>query len=284
MTRMSPLLLAVAALASATRAEGPAWEFNPGQAPLRYTVSLEHEESGNDRDKIVLDLAVQLDLKSVSPAGDGIWEITLAEVKAERNVDGRRHAFDSTKGKAAPEPLAPFAEMAGKKILATVARGGDLKGVSGALERVPSPGDFMAEGANRDKLLAEALLGDLVAKLFRLPGAGGYRCGVVCVLGNAVAGCHLSESTELRQESATKKDGVACVRRTWADRLESDGGSIRAGGKTLTLREGDAGTGQGEGIYAPGYPVSLKDKVEYEMPTASRTAKFKRTVEVNPAR
>ncbi|MCK6459262.1 MAG: hypothetical protein L6Q95_05135, partial [Planctomycetes bacterium] len=147
--------------------------------------------------------------------------------------------------------------------------------------RVPGPGDFLMEGADRDKVLADALVAEIVVKLFRLPGAGGYRCGVVCLLGKAVAGCHLSEETEMKQESATRHDGAACLRRTWTGTLASEGGSLRAGGATLTLREGEAGTVRGEGIHAPGHPVSIKETIEYEMPTPARTAKVKRSLEIN---
>jgi hypothetical protein len=272
------LVLAIGTFASGARAGAPAWEFAAGQAPLRYEASVRHEEGGADR--IALDLTLDLELKAVTPAGEGTWAITVAGVKVERNVDGRRHAFDSAKGKVAPPPVAPFAAFAGKSIDATVAPGGEVRSLAGAIARVPGPGDFLMEGADRDRVLADALLADLVVKLFRLPGAGGYRCGVVCVLGNAVAGCHLSETTVPKQESATRHDGVACVRRTWTGTLESDGGSLRAGGATLTLREGEAGTGRGEGTYAAGHPVSVKDTVEYEMPTPGRKAKFKRSLEI----
>lgn len=278
MARRTWLLLAIGTLTPTARAEAPAWEFAAGGAPLCYGVSLKHDESGSDR--ISIDLTLQLDLKAVNPAREGTWEISVLDLKVERNVDGRRHAFDSTKGKPAPQPVAPFAEFAGKRIDATVAPGGEVKSVAGALTRVPGPGDFLMEGADRDKVLADALLAEIVVKLFRLPGAGGYRCGVVCLLGKAVAGCHLSEETELKQVSATRHDGAPCVRRTWTGTLASEGGSLRAGGATLALREGEAGTGRGEGIHAPGHPVSLKETIEYEMPTPARTAKFKRSLEI----
>jgi hypothetical protein len=282
MSFMTRLMFAIGALASAVRADAPKWEFAAGQAPLRYEASLKHDEGGSDR--ISLDLTLQLDLKAVSPEGEGTWEITVVDVKVERNVDGRRHAFDSTKGKQAPQPVVPFADFAGKKVDAKVAPGGEVKSLAGALARVPGPGEFLMEGADRDKVLADALLGEIVVKLFRLPGAGGYRCGVICLLGEAVGGCHLSEKTELKQESATRHDGTPCVRRTWTGTLECEGGSLRAGRATLTLREGEIGTGRGEGIYAPGHPISLKDKVEYEMPTPARTVKFKRSIEIALAR
>ncbi len=279
MPRRIRLLLAIGMLAFTARAEAPAWEFAAGGAPLRYEVSLKHEEGGSDR--ISLDLTLQLDLKAVSAAREGTWDITAVHVKVERNVDGRRHAFDSAKGKPAPGPVAPFADFANGRIEATVMPGGEVRSLAGALTRVPGPGDFLMEGADRDKVLADALLAEIVVKLFRLPGAGGYRCGVICVLGRkAVAGCHLSEETELKEESATRHDGQPCVRRTWKGTLASEGGSLRAGGETLTLREGEAGTGRGEAIHAPGHPVSLKETIEYEMPTPARTAKFKRSLEV----
>lgn len=279
MPRRISLLLAIGTLASAARAEAPAWEFAAGGAPLRYEVSVKHEEGGSD--KISLDLTLQLDLKTVSAAREGTWEITVVDLKIERNVDGRRHAFDSAKGKPAPQPVAPFAGFAGGRIDATVAPGGEVKGLAGALTRVPGPGEFLMEGADRDKILADALLAEIVVKLFRLPGAGGYRCGVVCPLGpKAVAGCHLSEETELKEEAATRHAGAPCLRRTWTATLASEGGSLRAGGATLTLREGEAGTGRGEAIHAPGHPVSLKETIEYEMPTPARTARFKRSLEV----
>jgi len=277
-----PLAFFLGALAGAAGAEPPAWEFAAGQAPLRYTVRLRHDQSGNDSDRISLDLTMELTLKAVSPAGDGTWAIAVVDAQVERNVDGKRYAFDSTKGKPAPQPVLAFAEFTGKTIEATVARGGEVKSVSGALKSVPGPGDFMAEGADRDKLLADALLAEVVLKMFRLPGAGGYRCGVICMLGKAVAGCHLSEKIESKQESATRHDATQCVRRMWTETLESEGGSLRSGSATLTLREGEAGTGRGEGLYAPGYPVWLKDTVEYEMPTATRTARFKRSLEITP--
>jgi hypothetical protein len=278
MTRLIRFAFALGALAWTARGEAPAWEFAAGEAPLRYEVSVKHDESGTD--KVSLDLTLQLDLKAVSPEGEGTWEITVIDVKVERNALGRRHAFDSTKGKPAPQPVAPFADFAGKKIDATVTRGGEVKSLAGALTRVPGPGEFLVEGADRDKLLADALLAEIVVKLFRLPGGAGYRCGVICELGTSVAGCHLSEKTEVKQESATRHNGAACVRRTWTETLESEGGTLRAGGATLTLRAGEAGTGRGEGIHAPGHPVSLKDTVEYEMPTPARTAKFKRSIEI----
>jgi len=278
------LLFILCSLAAAAPADAPAWEFAALPAPLSYRVTLDHEENSNDRDKISLDLLLQLDCKTVSAAGEGTWEITVAGMKVERNVGGRLHVFDSTKGKPAPEPVLPFADVSGKKIVATVARGGEVKSLSGALTRLPGPGDFLMEGADRDKVLAEALLAEVVVKLFRLPGSGGYRCGVLCMLGKAVAGCHLKEKVELKQESATRRDGAECTRRTWTETLESEGGTLRSGGQTLTLREGEAGDGRGEGIYAPGHPVSIRDEVRYEMPTATRTARFKRTLEVKPER
>ncbi|HEX5136764.1 MAG TPA: hypothetical protein VFY93_07330 [Planctomycetota bacterium] len=283
MRRLFPLAFAVGTLAGAARAEAPTWEFAEGQAPLRYEASLEHDESGNDNDRISLDLTLQLDLREKSPEGEGTFEITVVGVKVERNVAGRRHAFDSAKGKSAPQPVAAFADFSGGTITATVARGGEVKSVGGALARVPGPGDFLAEGADRDKLLADALVAEVVVKLFRLPGAAGYRCGVICLLGKAVAGCHLTEKTEPKQESSTRHGGAPCVRRTWTETLESEGGTLRSGGATLALRKGEAGAGRGEGIYAPGYPVSIKDTVEYEMPTAARTAKFKRSLEITLA-
>ena len=117
---------------------------------------------------------------------------------------------------------------------------------------------------------AETALSSLYAKVDGAKGLGP----------KAVAGCHLSEETELKEEAATRHAGAPCLRRTWTATLASEGGSLRAGGATLTLREGEAGTGRGEAIHAPGHPVSLKETIEYEMPTPARTARFKRSLEV----
>jgi hypothetical protein len=270
-------LVAVALLATGARAERPEWTFDEAQEPIRYQVRLEHEEKGDDTDKVSLDLGLELRLRSVAE-GDGTWEVSIQHVDVERVVGGKKRAFDSRKKGREPAPAVRwFAELAEKKLDVTVSKGGDLKAVTGALAGVPGPGDFLAEGADLDKLVAEALLGEVVAKLFRLPGARGYGYGVICRLGNAVAGCHLSQETEQKREHPAKHG----VKREWAATLQSDGGSIRAGGVTLTLREGKAGGGSGTGVYAPGYLVSLEEKLEYEMPTPGRTAKFKRSLKVN---
>jgi hypothetical protein len=128
--------------------------------------------------------------------------------------------------------------------------------------------------------MGQALLGEVVVKLFRLPGARGYSYGVICPLGNAVAGCHLSQETKNEKEFPAKDGDVSCVKREWTAALQSDGGSFRAGGATLTLKAGVAGTGKGTGVYAPGYLVSLEERVAYDMPTANGVAKIKRSLQI----
>jgi hypothetical protein len=139
----------------------------------------------------------------------------------------------------------------------------------------------MSEGGDRDRMIGEALLGEVVVKLFRLPGGSSYAYGVICALGNAIGGCHLSDKTKMTRETPTKTPpGGGHVNRVWTSALESDGGSISAGGVTLKLTGGQVGTGKGSGVYGPGALVSLDDLVQYEMPTAVRTAPFKRALKI----
>lgn len=281
------LLLAIGTFVATANAQAPAWKFDEDQPPLTYQVRLQHEE-GKGVDLVLLEVTLRTNLKAVSAEGDGTFELTWAGVKVSRTVAGKKHIYDSAKPGAAPSPeIAGFADVAGKTATAVVSSGGELKSLQGALSRVPSPGDFMAEGADRHRLMAEALLGEMVVKLFRQPGTRCYSYGVICPLGNAVAGCHLAEQTKVTKESVTvecegptKMSGGCYVTRIWTSTVESDGGSVQAGGVTLTLKEGQAGVGKGTGIYRPGCLVSLDESVAYEMPTPSGTVKFKRALKI----
>lgn len=281
MTRATGLLaLAIGTFAATANAQAPTWKFDKDQPPLTYQVRLQHEE-GKGVDIVLLEVTLRETLKAVSAEGDATFELLWAGVKVTRTVAGKKHIYDSSKPGTAPSPaVRGFAEVAGKTTTATVSSGGELKGLEGALSRVPSPGDFMAEGADRDRLIAEALLGEIVVKLFRQPGTRCFSYGIICPLGNAVAGCHLSEQSEVKQETPAKMPGGGYVNRTWASTVESDGGSISAGGATLKLKEGKAGVGKGSGIYGPSYLVSLDESVAYEMPSPSGTAKFKRALKI----
>lgn len=273
------LAVAIGTFAAAANAQGPTWKFDKDQPPLTYQVRLMHEE-GKGVDVVSLDVSLRTTLKAVSAEGDATFELLWTGVKVARTVAGKKHSYDSAKPGAAPSPqVLGFAEVAGKTATATVSSGGELS-LEGAPARVPSPGDFLVEGADRDRLIAEALLGEIVAKLFRQPGTRSCSFGVICPFGNAVAGCHLSEQTDVKQETPAKMPGGAHVNRTWSTTLESDGGSIRAGGATLTLKGGRAGTGKGSGVYGPACLVSLDEAVAYEMPTGSGTAKFKRSLKI----
>ena len=288
MTRATGLLaLAIGTFAATTNAQAPAWKFDKDQPPLTYQVRLGHEE-GKGVDNVLLEVTLRATLKAVSAEGDGTFELTWAAVKVSRTVAGKKHIYDSAKPGAAPSPeIAGFAEVAGKTATAVVSSGGELKSLEGALSRVPSPGDFLAEGADRDRMIAEALLGEIVVKLFRQPGTRCTSYGIICPLGNAVADCHLSEQTKVTKESVTvtcegptKMSGDCYVTRIWTSIVESDGGSINAGGATLTLKDGRAGVGKGTGIYDPGCLRSLDESVAYEMPTPSGTVKFKRALKI----
>jgi len=276
---MSLLAVAIGAFAAVANAQAPTWKFDKDQPPLGYQVRLQHEEG--KADVILLEIALRAALKAVSAEGDATFELGWTSVKVTRTLGGKKHIYDSAKPGTAPPPaVMGFAEVAGKTATVTVSDTGAVKSVEGALPGVPRPGDFLAEGADRNRMIADALLGEIVVKLFRLPGTTCASYGVICPLGNAVAGCHLSEQTKVTQEAPAKMPGGGYVNRVWTTTLESDGGSIGAGGVTLKLKGGQAGKGKGTGIYGPGCLVSLDESVAYDMPTASGAAKFKRALKI----
>ncbi len=277
------LAVAIGAFAAVANAQGPAWKFDKDQPPLGYQVRLQHEE-GKGADVVLLDVALRVTLKEVSAEGDATFQLEWTGVKVTRTVAGKKHVFDSAKAPAAPSAeVKGFAEVAGKTTTVAVSSAGEVKQVEGGLPGVPRPGDFLAEGADRHQLIAHALLGEVVVRLFRLPGTRCASYGIICPLGNAVAGCHLAEQTKVTQETPAKMPGGGYVNRAWTTIVESDGGSIRAGGATLTLKGGQAGTGKGSGIYGPACLVSLDESLAYEMPTPSAVAKFKRAVKITRA-
>ncbi len=274
------LAFAIGMFAAVTNAQAPTWKFDKDQGPLAYQVRLLHEE-GKAVDVVLLDVALRATIKEVSAEGDATFQLVWTSVKVTRTVGGKKHLYDSAKPAAAPSAdVKGFAEVAGKTVTVTVSSAGEVKGVEGAPPGVPGPGDFLAEGADRDRMIADALLGEIVVKLFRLPGTKCASYGIICPLGNAVAGCHLSEQTKVTQETPAKMPGGGYVNRAWTTTVESDGGSTRAGGATLTLKGGQAGTGKGSGIYGPACLVSLDESVAYEMPTPSVAAKFKRALKI----
>jgi hypothetical protein len=272
-------LLAIGTFAAVADPQGPSWTFDKDQPPLGYHVRLLHEEG--KADVILLEVALRATLKAVSAEGDATFELGWTGVKVTRTLAGKKHLYDSAKPGAAPSPeVRGFAEVAGKTATVTVSNTGQVKSVEGAPPGVPGPGDFLAEGADRNRMIADALLGEIVVRLFRLPGTKCTSYGVICALGNAVAGCHLSEQTKVTQETPAKMPGGGYVNRVWTTKLESDGGSIRAGGVTLALTGGQAGAGRGTGVYGPACLVSLDESVAYDMPTASGPAKFKRALKI----
>lgn len=266
--------LALVILAAPARADGPAWKFDKDQPPLTYLVRLQHAEG--KADVVLLELTLKVALKEAAEGG-ATFEISWPTAKVTRTVAGKKHVYDAAKPGAASPASACFADLAGKSATAVVSSGGELKSLEGLAR--PSPGDFTAEGASRDRMLGEALLGEVIVKLFRLPGASSYACGVVCPLGNAVGGCHLVEQTKMTQEMAAKVP-VGGFNRAWTSTLTSDGGSISAGGATLALKGGQAGTGKGAGVYGPGALVSLDDAVQYQMPTAAQPVAIRRALKI----
>ena len=274
--------LAALSYSAAVGAETPKWSFDKNQAQLTYTVTLEHEEKRNVTDKTTLDLTLAVKLENVAEDGSAQWSIAVRDLRVRRQIDKKKHKWDSKqhKGKEPAHSIRWLAGLAAKEIKVTVGQDGKLKKLEGAAKSVPHH-DFMLGGADLDEVMGQGLLNQVLVCLFRHPSVGkGYAYGALSLLGRSVCGNHLVQTSTLKKEKEIRHDNVLTVKREWTAVLVSDGGSMSAGGKKLTLRGGEIGKGKGSGIYAPGYLISLDESVKYEHPTPTRMASFKRRLRI----